>query len=152
MPYIATLSDVFTNITALAIFLALAALLIWAFVAFFRGPAKQAEAYVDGLAMQINSASDRALFLNMYRASGPRSVVVAWLLTVFLSPTISYVYQGKWGLAIIALVTFQGLLIWWIISWFSMPTEVMKYNKTLADKAFNQLMVNRPQTSSAIMP
>jgi hypothetical protein len=41
--------------------------------------------------------------------------------------------------------TFQGLGIWWLISWFTMPGEVARYNQLLADQAFNDVMMVRPQ-------
>lgn len=137
--------NVFAGLFGSAIIFGIIALLVVAVVAFFRGPAQHAED--NNLATQFQNPSDRALFLNMYRTKGPKSVVTARVLTLLLSPTISYVYQGKWGLAIISFVTLQGLFVWYLIALFSMPFEVMRSNKRLADEAFNQLMISRPQAA-----
>ena len=148
MPSVATAStagDVFTGLFGLALLLAFAAFIILAAVWFFRGPATAADRYVDSLAAQFQNPADAALFRNVYRTKGPKSTTVAWLLTVLLSPTISYVYQGKWALAIISFVTLQGLLIWYFVAIFTMPLEVLAANRKLADEAFNQVMIGRPQ-------
>lgn len=126
------------------IFIGFFVLLCLAAFWFFRGPAKHAEDHVNTLAGQIADPNDRVLFLQMYHSKSPKSVVLAWVLTAFLSPTISYLYQSKWGLAAIAFFTFQGLGVWWIVSIFSMPSEVMGSNKKLADQAFNELRLARP--------
>jgi hypothetical protein len=124
------------------------AVIIVAVIAFFRGPARAADNYVNALSLQFQNPADSALFRNIYRTKQPKNVVVAWVLTVFLSPTISYIYQGKWGLALIAFLTLQGLFIWWLVSMFTMPMEVMNSNKKLADEAFNQVMISRPGTAT----
>ncbi len=126
------------------IFIGFFVLLCLAAFWFFRGPAKHAEDHLNALAGQITDPNDRVLFLQMYNSKSPKSVVLAWVLTAILSPTISYLYQGKWGLAAIAFFTLQGLGIWWIVSIFSMPSEVMGSNKRLADQAFNELRLARP--------
>ena len=128
-------------------------LAIWAAIAYgiYLGlvvsPLKDMEAYVEMLATRFPNPADGALFTHMYQTKQPKNVLVAWLLTFFLSPTISYIYQNKWGLAVIAFLTFQGLGLWWFISWFTMPGEVIRYNKNLADQAFNELMMVRPQVA-----
>lgn len=123
-------------------------LLLLAWVAgavwFFRGPAKAAQSHLDRTVARISDERDRALFRQMYRARRPRNVVLAWLLTAALSPTISYVYQREWSKAVIAFLTFQGLGIWWLASIFTMPTEVMRHNKRLIDEAWTELQLARP--------
>jgi hypothetical protein len=109
-------------------------------------PIRGTEEHVEMLAAHFSDPADAALFRRTYAAKQPKSVLAAWLLTFFLSPTISYIYQNKWALAIIAFLTFQGLGIWWVISWFTMPGEVARYNQLLADKAFNEIMMVRPQS------
>lgn len=99
--------------------------------------------YIDNIALSIENEDDRELFRRLYRAKEPRSIEVACLLSTFLTPTISYVYQKKWGLAIISFATFQGLAIWWFISLFSMPFEVCARNRILADQAHNDLLLAR---------
>lgn len=129
----------------------LVGLAVWGTVAFVIykalvvNPIQKTNDHVEMLAAHFTNPSDAALFRRSYAAKQPKSVLVAWLLTFFLSPTISYIYQSKWGLAVIAFLTFQGLGIWWFISWFTMPGEVARYNQLLADQAFNEVMMVRPQ-------
>ncbi len=126
------------------IFVAFIVLLVIGATWFFKGPAKRAEEYVNALSAQFPNEADRQLFMQMYQNKGPKNVVVAWLLTAILSPTISYVYQGKWSLAVISLLTLEGFGLWWIISLFTMPSEVMNHNKKLADLAYADLRLARP--------
>lgn len=111
---------------------------------FFRGPAKAADRHLEAAIAPMADERDRALFRRMYAAKRPRSVLLAWLLTSVLSPTVSYVYQREWPKAIIALVTLQGFGIWWFVSIFTMPTEVMRHNKRLIDEALNDFELTRP--------
>ena len=112
-------------------------------------PVRDMQSYVEALAIRFPNPADGALFKHIYQTKQPKDVLIAWLLTFFLSPTISYIYQNKWGLAVIAFLTFQGLGFWWLISWFTMPGEVIRYNKNLADQAFNELMMVRPQVAQS---
>ncbi|WP_298323704.1 hypothetical protein [Haloactinopolyspora sp.] len=122
-------------------------LLLLAWVAgaiwFFRGPARAADRHLDVALAAIADERDRILFRRMYQTRQPRSVVLAWILTTVLSPTISYVYQREWPKAVIALLTLQGFGIWWLVSIFTMPTEVMRHNKRLIDDAFTELQLVR---------
>lgn len=118
------------------------AFLVAAAVWFFRGPAKAAENYANGLAMSFQNPQQAALFRQIYATKGPKSTTVAWLLSVFLSPSISYVYQGKWALAVISFVTLQGLFVWYVVAIFTMPFEVVAANKKLADEAFQQVSLS----------
>lgn len=80
----------------------------------------------------------------MYLTKHPKSVVGAWILTSIFGPTISYRYQGEWVKALLTVITVEGLMIWWVISIFSMPIEVMRHNKRLADEAMVELRLARP--------
>jgi hypothetical protein len=124
-------------------FIFLAAIVAGA-VWFFVGPAKHADDYVNTLKAQLGNLEDQVLFQQMYMVKGPKNVFVAWLLAAILSPTISYAYRAKWGLAALAFVTLQGFGLWWIASIFSTPLEVMAQNKRLAEQAFTELRVARP--------
>ena len=86
----------------------------------------------------------------MYQARRPRNVLAAWVLTTALSPTVSYVYQREWPKAVIALLTLQGFGVWWLVSVFTMPTEVMRHNKRLIDDAFTELQLARPSGTQQI--
>lgn len=122
---------------------------------FFTGPAKSADRYVNELSASITRRDDAVLFRQLYRNKQPRSVVVAWVLTAVLSPTVSYIYSRQWVRCLLALVTLQGLGIWWLVSIFSMPFEVMKVNKRLADEAYSELRLARPELlggSGSLLP
>ena len=129
----------FVNVLALGIFVLIIVAAVW----FFRGPAQAADRYVNSLAAQLQSPADEVLFRQIYQTKGPRSTTVAWLLTTFLSPTISYLYQAKWALAVISFLTLQGLFLWWLASIFFMPYQVLATNKKLADEAFQQVLLSR---------
>jgi hypothetical protein len=140
-------SNLAGNLVLLVAFGFTAAVVI-AVALFILGPAKHRNDYVDALAARIPSRSDRELFLRMYSAAGPKSVVGAWLLTACFSPTISYLYQGRWVLAGISFITFQGFFLWWLVALFTMPFDVMKRNDGIADTAFKNLMISRPLATS----
>lgn len=138
----------------LAVF-GLIGLAVWGTIAFviYRAlvisPIQRTQEHVEMMAAHFSNPSDAALFRRTYEAKQPKSVLAAWLLTFFLSPTISYIYQNKWALAVIAFLTFQGLGAWWVISWFTMPGEVARYNLLLADQAFNEIMMWRGPSQAA---
>jgi hypothetical protein len=111
---------------------------------FFVGPAKHADDYVKMLQSQIGNVDDRVLFMQMYQVKHPKNVIVAWVLTTFLSPTIAYAYRNKWGFAALAFFTFQGFGVWWLVSIFTTPFEVMNQNKQFAEAAFTELKLARP--------
>jgi hypothetical protein len=112
---------------------------------FFTGPAKVANRYVDELAESITRRDDVVLFRQLYRNKQPRNVVLAWALTAFLTPTVSYIYSRQSVRALLSLITLQGLGIWWLVSIFSMPFEIMNINKRMADEAYAQLRLARPE-------
>ena len=128
------------------------AALIAAAVAFFRGPAKRSEEYIKTLVGSIADPNDAALLMSLYQQKGAKNVVLSWLLTVFLSPTVAYLYLGEMTKALLAFVTVQGFGAWWVISWFSMPLEVLARNKKAADDALLQLRLMRPQLYVPMTP
>jgi hypothetical protein len=124
-------------------------LLLLAWVAggiwFFTGPAKAANRYVDELTASITRRDDAVLFRQLYRNKQPRNVVLAWVLTAFLSPTIAYIYGRQWVKMLLSFFTLQGAGVWWLVSIFSMPFEIMNLNKRLADQAYAELRLARPE-------
>lgn len=146
---LAEMPDWFTGSFGAILMLLIAVGIVISIVAFFRGPATAAERHAQNLSEQLASPADAALFHSIYRSKNPRSTLAAWLLTIFLSPTISYIYQNRWIPAAISFLTIQGLGLWWVISWFTMPSEVAKTNMRLADEAFNQVMLARPGAVNA---
>jgi hypothetical protein len=148
-PLLATaIGDSFAGVLGLVFFVAIIAGAVW----FFVGPAKHANDYVGTLKSQIGNLDDQVLFLQLYQVKRPKNVFIAWLLATLLSPTISYAYRGKWGLAALSFVTFQGFLVWWFVSIFSTPLEVMAQNKHLAEQAFTELRVARPNALRHLEP
>jgi cbb3-type cytochrome oxidase subunit 3 len=85
----ADVGDTVSGTFAFLVFVAFVAIVIAAIVWFFRGPAKHTNDYVNMLASQIQVPEDRTLFFQIYQNKGPKDVVVAWFLNLFLSPTIS---------------------------------------------------------------
>ena len=112
---------------------------------FFSGPAKAADSYVNQLAESITRRDDAVLFRQLYRNKQPRNVVLAWSLTAFLSPSVSYIYSRQWVRCLLSAVTLWGFGIWWLASIFTMPFEVMNINKRLADEAYAELRLSRPE-------
>ncbi len=112
---------------------------------FFSGPAKAADSYVNQLAGSITRRDDAVLFRQLYRNKQPRNVVLAWVLTAFFSPTVSYIYSRQWVRGLLSVATLWGFGIWWLVSIFSMPFEVMNINKRLADEAYAELRLARPE-------
>jgi hypothetical protein len=112
---------------------------------FFMGPAKAANKYVESLSASITRRDDMVLFQQLYKNKGPRNVVLAWLLTTIFTPSISYIYSRQWVRCLLSFFTLQGFGIWWIVSIFSMPFEVMNINKRLADQAYAELRLARPE-------
>lgn len=143
--------DFFSGAFAFIVMIGLIALLVGAVIWFFRGPAKASDEYVAMLSQQFPE-QDALLFRQMYLQKGGKSTVTAWLLTVVLSPTVSYLYQGAWVKAILSFVTLQGFGLWWVISWFTMPLETMAQNKKAADDAMIQLRLMRPNLGGATPP
>lgn len=125
-------------------------IVVWvaAAIAFFLGPARAADRHADDLAASITRRDDVVLFRQLYRNKQPRSTLIAWVLTYFLTPTVSYIYSRQWVRSLLAFVTLQGFGIWWLVSIFSMPFEVMNINKRLADEAYAELRLARPEMYS----
>jgi TM2 domain-containing membrane protein YozV len=132
-------------------FFVIACIYVAAIVLFFLGPAKSAEKYVNSLADGIADENDRALFLSLYKQKGGKSVLAAWLLTGFLTPTIAYIYIGEYVKAVISFITGEGFLIWWAVSIYTMPFETMAKNKQCANDALTQLRLMRPNLSTTLV-
>ncbi len=56
-----------------------------------------------------------------------KDLVTAYLLWAFLGA--HYAYVGKWGVQILFWLTLGGLLIWWAIDVFRVPSMVRKANE-----------------------
>ncbi len=111
----------------------------------FVGPAKATNRYVDSLAASVTRRDDAVLFRQLYRNKQPRNLVLAWFLTALLTPTVGYIYSRQWVKMLLSIVTLEGLGVWWIVGCFTMPYEVMNYNKHLADEAYAELRLARPE-------
>ena len=59
-----------------------------------------------------------------------KSIAVGYLCLIILG--WHYAYVKKWGTQIVCLLTFWGLLIWWVVDWFRIPSIINEYNKNLS--------------------
>lgn len=61
-----------------------------------------------------------------------KSVLIGYLLLIPLG--WHYAYVKKWGSQILCIITLWGLLIWWLVDWFRLPSIIKRYNDDLAVK------------------
>ena len=59
-------------------------------------------------------------------------------LVFFQAP---YAYLGQWGLQILFWFTGCGVLIWWIVLLFTIPSMVKNYNKEIAIQITRDLQI-----------
>ena len=52
---------------------------------------------------------------------------------------VNYAYVKKWGSQLLCFVTLWGLLLWWIIDWFRVPSIIRRYNKDLSIKIMTEM-------------
>lgn len=81
----------------------------------------------------FSESEKRAYFEEFDRKK--KSVFVAYLLLIPLG--WHYAYLRKWGLQALCIVSLWGLLIWWIIDWFRVPSLVRNFNKDLSIELLN---------------
>jgi len=68
-----------------------------------------------------------------------KSVLVGYLLLILLG--WHYAYVRKWGSQLLCFVTLWGLLIWWLIDWFRIPSIIRRYNDDLAVKIMTEMSI-----------
>lgn len=59
-----------------------------------------------------------------------KSLFVAYILLLILG--WHYAYLKKWGSQILSIITLWGLLVWWFIDWFRLPSLIKNYNNNIA--------------------
>lgn len=77
----------------------------------------------------------RRRFYELYESRRPKNVAVAWFLAVGLGPIGSNLYRGQWPAFAAAVVSLNGLGIWWVESWFTTPGLVMMKNREYGEWA-----------------
>lgn len=88
----------------------------------------------DAIVVEAMLGLDRAgmlAFYDIYRGMRPANVAVAWFLSVIFGPFGSLLYLRD-GRFVVALITLNGLGLWSIESWFSVPQLVILQNRQKA--------------------
>ena len=78
-------------------------------------------------------------FYRLYRGREPKNVTFAWLCAVVAGPIGAFGYLRDWRAFALALLSLNGLGIWWIESWFSIPQLVLMRNRYVAHWALDQV-------------
>jgi len=68
-------------------------------------------------------------FVEEYRRKS-KSLAPAYILWLLLG--WHYIYFGKWGMQILFWITAGGLVFWWIVDAFRIPSMKRNYNKDVA--------------------
>lgn len=90
------------------------------------------------------SNSERNIFYEEYKRRR-KSVLVGYLLLIPLG--WHYAYVKRWGTQILCWVTLWGLLIWWLIDWFRIPSIIGRYNRDLSVKIMTEMALIYGSTS-----
>lgn len=94
------------------------------------------DAYLNSL---FPNAETKSVFHSMY-ATRKKSVAVTYVLSVLLGPSIGYAYLGEWGIALISLLTLQGLGIWWVLGIFTAWSWAIQHNKRAEAEVINYFL------------
>ncbi len=78
---------------------------------------------------------ERRRFYALYESRHPKDAAVAWFLAVGLGPIGSNLYRTQWSAFFAAVVSLNGLGVWWVESWFTTPGLVMMKNREYAEWA-----------------
>lgn len=113
-------------------------------------PCKRLEDHLNVLTEKL-SPSDRNIFFSLYHAKRPKAIETAAFLCL-LTPTASYLYQERYGLAILSLLTFEGCGLWWVWSFLFMEGDVARINIELANGAYAQIALMRSMQGPAPQP
>ena len=132
LPDVLAFSSVGATVFQLAA--ALLAVLILALLAasarYFGETVRRADAIVVDAMLGLDRAGMLA-FYDIYCGMRPANVAIAWFLAVLFGPLGAFIYLRD-GRFVIALVTLNGLGLWSIESWFSVPQLVMLQNRQKA--------------------
>jgi hypothetical protein len=92
----------------------------------------------DAIVVEAMLGLDRdsgIVFYDIYRGMRPANVGVAWFLAVLFGPLGAFLYLRDWRKAALALITLNGLGLWSLESWFSVPPLVISQNREKAEAA-----------------
>ncbi len=92
----------------------------------------------DAIVVEAMLGLDRdsaVVFYDLYRGMRPANVAVAWFLAVLFGPLGAFLYLRDWRKAALALISFNGLGVWSMESWFSVPPLVIAQNREKAAAA-----------------
>jgi len=77
------------------------------------------------------SPSARRRFYALYDGRRPKSPAVAWCLAVAFGPAGANLYLEQWAACAVAVISLNGLGVWWFESWFSTPRLVIIKNRRI---------------------
>jgi hypothetical protein len=92
----------------------------------------------DAIVVEAMLGLDRdsaVVFYDLYRGMRPANVAVAWFLAVLFGPLGAFLYLRDWRKAALALISLNGLGLWSLESWFSVPPLVIAQNREKAASA-----------------
>ncbi len=134
---------IFHTLLAIGIFFLIGMLLVGAKVI----PHKNLEDHLNAITAKLN-LNDKEIFLSLYRSKRPKAIEAASFLCL-LTPTASYIYQERYGLAILSFLTLEGFGLWWAHSLLFMDGEVSRINIGLADSVYAQIALMRSMQGPA---
>ncbi len=91
------------------------------------------------------SDTEKSVYYELYNRK-KKSIFVAYLLLFFFG--WHYGYIKKWGLQIAFITTLGGLMLWWLIDWFRLPSLINSYNKELSLSLLKQFNSNNFENDS----
>jgi hypothetical protein len=133
LPEVLALST--TGATVFQVAVTLLAILVVALLAaaarYFAEAVPLADAIVIDAVLDLDRDGILA-FWDIYRGMRPANVAVAWFLAVIFGPFGAFLYLRDGRKCVLALITLNGLGVWSLESWFSVPRIVMLQNRQKA--------------------
>jgi hypothetical protein len=108
--------------------------LLAASVRYFAEAIPRADAIVVEAMLGLDRES-AVVFYEIYRGMRPANVAVAWFLAVLFGPLGAFLYLRDWQKAALALISLNGIGLWSMESWFSVPPLVIIQNREKAAAA-----------------
>ena len=118
------------RVAAVLLFILILALLAAA-ARYFANTIPRADRIVIEALLDLDNAGILA-FWDIYRGMRPANVAVAWFLAVLFGPLGAFFYLRDGRRFFLALLTLNGLGVWSLESWFSVPQIVLLQNRQKA--------------------